>query len=112
MEDYETGLKHGLEIYNPVDDAGRFVADLPIFGGRNVWEANPAIVAELKRRGLLLAEAQLEHSYPHCWRCKNPTIFRATEQWFISMEKNGLRQRGLEEIRKVKWIPPWGEERI
>ncbi len=122
VEDYETGLKHGLEIYNPVDDAGRFVADLPIFGGRNVWEANPAIVAELKRRGLLLAEAQLEHSYPHCWRCKNPTIFRATEQWFISMDekvlpeedggKTSLRARALDEIKRVTWIPSWGEDRI
>ncbi len=122
VEDYETGLKHGLEIYNPVDDAGRFVADLPLFGGLDVWEANPKIIAELERRGLLLAEAQLEHSYPHCWRCKSPTIFRATEQWFISMDekvlpeedggKTSLRAKALAEIKLVTWIPSWGEDRI
>ncbi len=121
-EDYETGLKHGLEIYNPVDDGGRFVADLPLVGGLSVWEANPKIIAELKRRGLLLAEAQLDHSYPHCWRCKNPTIFRATEQWFISMDekalpeedggKTSLRAKALAEIKQVAWIPSWGEDRI
>ncbi len=122
VEDYETGLKHGLEIYNPVDDAGRFVADLPLVGGLTVWEANPRIIAELKRRGLLLALGQLEHSYPHCWRCKNPTIFRATEQWFISMDKQvlpeegsgttSLRAKALAEIKQVTWIPSWGEDRI
>jgi len=111
-EDYETGLRYGLKVENPVDDEGRFLPTLPLFGGMRVWDANPKIVAELRRRGNLLAEGIVDHTYPHCWRCKNPTIFRATEQWFISMEKNGLRQRGLEEIRKVKWIPPWGEERI
>ncbi|MCZ6480074.1 MAG: isoleucine--tRNA ligase [candidate division NC10 bacterium] len=111
-EDYETGLRYGLKVENPVDDEGRFIGDLPLFGGMNVWEANPKIIAELRRRGNLVAEGIVDHSYPHCWRCKNPTIFRATEQWFISMEENNLRQRGLEWVRKVKWIPPWGEERI
>ncbi|MFQ5847104.1 MAG: isoleucine--tRNA ligase [Candidatus Methylomirabilales bacterium] len=111
-EDYDTGVKYGLPVYNPVDDEGRFLPDVPIFAGMNVWEANARIVEELRRRGNLLVEGVVDHSYPHCWRCKNPTIFRATEQWFISMERNNLRQRGLEEIRKVKWIPPWGEERI
>ncbi len=111
-EDYETGMKYGLSIYNPVDDQGRFLSDVPLFGGMNVWKANPKIIEELRRRGNLVAEGVVDHSYPHCWRCKNPTIFRATEQWFISMEKNDLRHRALEEIRKVKWIPPWGEERI
>ncbi len=111
-EDYETGLRYGLKVENPVDDEGRFLPTLPLFGGMRVWDANPKIVGELRRRGNLLAEGIVDHTYPHCWRCKNPTIFRATEQWFISMQKNGLRHRGLEEIRKVKWIPPWGEERI
>jgi isoleucyl-tRNA synthetase len=111
-EDYETGLRYGLTVENPVDDEGRFVADVPLFGRMNVWEANAKIIAELRARGNLVAEGIVDHSYPHCWRCKNPTIFRATEQWFISIEENNLRQRGLEEIRKVKWIPPWGEERI
>src|SRR5574341_713641 len=122
IEDYETGLRYGLEIYNPVDDGGRFVPDLPLVGGLNVWDANATIIAELKRRGLLLAEARLEHSYPHCWRCKNPTILRATEQWFISMDqkvltgsngrKTGLRAKALAEIKRVRWIPSWGEDRI
>ncbi len=122
VEDYETGLKHGLEIYNPVDDAGRFVPDLAVVGGLSVWEANPEITALLQRTGLLLAERQLEHSYPHCWRCKNPTIFRATEQWFISMDKpvltgedggkTSLRAKALAEIKQVTWIPSWGEDRI
>lgn len=111
-DDYDTGIKYGLEIYNPVDDEGRFLQDIPMFGRMNVWEANPKIIEELRRRGNLVAEGSVVHSYPHCWRCKNPTIFRATEQWFIAMETNNLRHRGLEEIRKVKWIPPWGEERI
>ncbi|MDD5560019.1 isoleucine--tRNA ligase [Candidatus Methylomirabilis sp.] len=122
VEDYETGLRYGLEIYNPVDAAGRFVADLPLVGGLNIWEANSTIIAELKRQGLLLSEARIEHSYPHCWRCKNPTIFRATEQWFISMDaavlsdegggQTGLRAKALAEIKQVRWIPSWGEDRI
>lgn len=122
VEDYETGLRYGLDIYNPVDAAGRFVADLPLVGGLSVWKANSTIIAELQRRGLLLSEAQFEHSYPHCWRCKNPTIFRATEQWFISMDaavlpdegggQTGLRAKALSEIKQVRWIPSWGEDRI
>src|SRR5574337_1988825 len=122
VEDYETGLRYGLEIYNPVDAAGRFVVDLPLVGGLNVWEANSTIIAELKRQGLLLSEVRIEHSYPHCWRCKNPTIFRATEQWFISMDaavlpdegggRTGLRAKALAEIKQIQWIPSWGEDRI
>ncbi len=122
VEDYETGLRYGLDIYNPVDAAGRFVADLPLVGGVSVWKANRTIIAELQRRGLLLSEVQVEHSYPHCWRCKHPTIFRATEQWFISMDaavlpdegggQTGLRAKALAEIKQVRWIPSWGEDRI
>jgi isoleucyl-tRNA synthetase len=78
-----------------------------------VWEANPKIIAHLKKVGALVAEQTLTHTYPHCWRCKNPTLFRATEQWFISLDKDGLRQRALDAIRhRVRWIPGWGEERI
>jgi len=122
VEDYETGLRYGLDIYNPVDAAGRFVAELPLVGGLSVWKANSTIIAELQRRGLLLSEVQVEHSYPHCWRCKHPTIFRATEQWFISMDaavlpdegggRTGLRAKALAEIKRVRWIPSWGEDRI
>ncbi|MBI3003690.1 MAG: isoleucine--tRNA ligase [candidate division NC10 bacterium] len=111
-EDYETGIKYGLPIDNPVDDLGRFTPETPLFGELSVWEANPKIIAELARRDRLVAAGEIRHTYPHCWRCKNPTLFRATEQWFISMEGGALRQRALEGIRQVKWIPPWGEERI
>ncbi|MFQ5881069.1 MAG: isoleucine--tRNA ligase [Candidatus Methylomirabilales bacterium] len=111
-EDYETGIKYGLPIDNPVDDQGRFVSDIQLFGEMSVWDANPKIIAELKRCERLLAAREIRHAYPHCWRCKHPTIFRATEQWFISMSEKNLRGRSLEQIRKVKWIPPWGEDRI
>ncbi len=111
-EDYELGRAEGLPIYNPVDDEGRFAPDVPLVGGLVVWEANPRIIEHLRRSGHLFAALPLTHTYPHCWRCKNPTLFRATEQWFISMDQNGLRRRALEAIRTVRWIPPWGEERI
>lgn len=111
-EDYLTGMTYGLEIYTPVDGEGKFLPQVERYGGLNVFEANPKIVEDMKRDGSLLKEGQVSHSYPHCWRCKNPVIFRATAQWFISLDANGLRQRALEEIRRVKWVPPWGEERI
>ncbi len=112
-EDYELGRQLGLKTYNPVDDDGRFAAEVEHFAGLTVWEANPRIVALLRERGRLAAEVPFDHSYPHCWRCKNPTLFRATEQWFIALDRRGLRERALEAIRtQVTWIPPWGEERI
>ena len=112
-EDYEVGLKYGLEIYSPLDDAGRFMDSVQFFAGLTVFEANPKVIEKLKEVGNLLAEAKISHSYPHCWRCKKPVIFRATTQWFVGMEANGLRQRSLDAIRKdVQWIPAWGEERI
>jgi isoleucyl-tRNA synthetase len=112
-EDYDLGKRLGLRIYNPVDDDGRFVADMPLFAGLTVWEANPRIIEHLRARQALLAEVELTHTYPHCWRCKNPTLFRATEQWFIALDKDSLRERTLEVIRRqVHWIPDWGEERI
>jgi isoleucyl-tRNA synthetase len=112
-EDYDLGRALGLKIYNPVDDDGKFVVEVEHFAGLTVWEANPRIIAHLERVGALVAEVPLTHTYPHCWRCKNPTLFRATEQWFISLDKDGLRQRALAAIRgDVRWIPGWGEERI
>jgi isoleucyl-tRNA synthetase len=112
-EDYDLGRALGLRIYNPVDDDGRFVAEVEHFAGLTVWDANPKIVELLRRVGALAAEMDLDHTYPHCWRCKNPTVFRATEQWFVALDKDGLRTQVLEAIRKdVRWIPPWGEERI
>jgi isoleucyl-tRNA synthetase len=112
-EDYETGMKYGLEIYCPVGDRGEFTEGLPEYKGKTVFEANEPIVALLKNRGTLLGPpGWLTHSYPHCWRCHNPVIFRANEQWFISIDHERLRDRALEEIKKVKWSPEWGEERI
>ena len=111
-EDYMTGLKYGMETYCPVDNAGRFSEGLPEYAGQRVFEANRSIIELLRKRGALLASEDLKHSYPHCWRCHNPVIFRATEQWFISLERDRLRERALEEIRRVKWLPEWGEERI
>jgi isoleucyl-tRNA synthetase len=112
-EDYDLGRSLGLRVYNPVDDDGRFVPEIEHFAGMTVWEANPRIIDLLRQRGALVAEVPLTHTYPHCWRCKNPTLFRATEQWFIDLEKSGLRQRALEAIKRdVRWIPGWGEERL
>ena len=111
-DDYEVGLRYGLEVYNPVDDHGRFVPEMELFGGLNVWEANHAIIERLRADGHLIAADEVTHSYPHCWRCKEPIIFRATAQWFISMDHEELRRKALEEIRQVTWIPAWGEERI
>ncbi|MDR3319506.1 MAG: isoleucine--tRNA ligase [Desulfovibrio sp.] len=112
-EDYEVALKYGLDIYSPMDDAGRFLPGVPFFAGMNVTEANPHVIKKLEEVGMLLRQGTLSHSCPHCWRCKNPVIFRATTQWFISMEKNGLRERALNLINNgVHWIPAWGKERI
>ena len=111
-EDYETGLKYGLEVYSPVDDQGRFTPDVEYFSGLQVFEANQAVNEKLREKGALLREQDISHEYPHCWRCKKPVIFRSTEQWFISMEKTGLRRKTLEAIKQVKWIPSWGQERI
>ena len=111
-DDYEVGLRYGLEVYNPVDDHGRFVPEMELFGGLNVWEANHGIIERLRADGHLIAAEEVTHSYPHCWRCREPIIFRATAQWFISMDQEELRRKALEEIRQVTWIPAWGEERI
>lgn len=112
IEDYEVGLKHGLEIYAPVDDRGRFTSDVPLFANLNVFNANKDIIEHLKEKGALIWEGKITHSYPHCWRCKKPIIFRATTQWFISMSHEQLRERALKEIDNVRWIPSWGRERI
>ena len=111
-EDYETGLSYGLDVYSPVDDHGCFTEEVDYFAGMNVFEANSSVNRKLKDMGALLQEQNISHEYPHCWRCKQPVIFRATEQWFISMDKRGLRQAALQSINSVKWIPPWGKERI
>lgn len=112
QEDYESGLRYGLEIYAPVDDDGRFTPDVEFFAGKFVFDANNDVTTKLAEVGALLKEEELEHSYPHCWRCKNPIIFRSTEQWFISIDHNRLRERAMAAIEAVRWIPTWGKERI
>jgi isoleucyl-tRNA synthetase len=111
-DDFHTGQRYGLEIYTPVNHRGEFTQDVANWAGLHVFKANPLIVELMRERGVLVYAETVTHQYPHCWRCKNPIIFRATEQWFISMEETGLRKRALEEIGKVKWVPSWGVERI
>jgi isoleucyl-tRNA synthetase len=117
-DDFNSGQKYGLEIYAPIDDKGVYLEGLPEYKGKDVFTANPLIVKLLGERGALLGHHEFKHSYPHCWRCHNPVIFRATEQWFIKMDQAArggsktLRAEALEEIQRVKWIPAWGEDRM
>jgi isoleucyl-tRNA synthetase len=111
-DDYRTGTKYGLEVYAPVGPDGRFAEDVASFAGLGVFEANPRIEAALAEAGRLWHREDVRHQYPHCWRCHNPVIFLATPQWFISMDDTRLRQRALDAITTVRWIPAWGEERI
>jgi len=120
MEDYILVLNHNasasvgekLEILAPVDNGGKFTDVVKEFAGQHVFKANPKIVEFLQANGRLLGHGSLNHSYPHCWRCKSPVIFRATEQWFVSMETNDLRKEALAEIERVRWIPAYGRDRI
>ncbi len=121
VEDYQTGQKYGIKAYAPIDDDGRFVEGLPEYKGKTVFEANPLIIQLLESRGALIGQGKLSHSYPHCWRCHNPVIFRATEQWFIDLDPapgppgsgaGPIRPRALAEVAKVKWTPEWGAQRI
>ncbi len=110
QEDYETGVKYNLPIYSPIDDYGRFTEEAGDLKGLKYDEANDVIIEKLKKNNSLLYMEKFTHSYPHCWRCKNPVIFRATTQWFVNVDK--FREEALEAIKKVKWVPEWGEERI
>ncbi|MFB3108662.1 MAG: isoleucine--tRNA ligase, partial [Candidatus Binatia bacterium] len=112
QEDYEVGQRYGLEVSAPVDSGGKFTREAGDLAGEFIFKSDRKIIERLQEKGALLKEEKLTHSYPHCWRCKKPVIFRATEQWFVSMEKNNLRRRSLEAVDQVKWIPPWGRERI
>ncbi|HEX8246971.1 MAG TPA: isoleucine--tRNA ligase [Pyrinomonadaceae bacterium] len=118
-DDFVIGKEYGLEIYCPVDNAGRFTDEVEHFAGENIFKANPQIVELMRGNGSLLFAENYEHRYPHCWRCKNPVIFRATPQWFISMDEaaktgasNSLRAAALEQVAQVKWHPGWGESRM
>lgn len=112
QEDYEIGTRYGLPAYNPVDDRGFFKPGTPIVEGRHILQANEEIIGHLQTCGALLNRASIRHAYPHCWRCHNPLIFRATPQWFISMEANELRSKALQAISDTRWMPDWGENRI
>lgn len=112
VDDFNVGRTYDLEVYNPVDSDGVYLSDTPLFAGQHVWKANKTVTEALQEAGQLLHHENIRHSYPHCWRHKSPTAFRTTPQWFISMDKEGLRSQALNEIKQVKWIPGWGEERI
>ncbi len=114
-DDYVIGLKYGLDVYAPVDDRGQYLKSEPFpeaLFDKNVFQANEPIMEILRENGRLIYGEKFEHQYPHCWRCHNPIIFRATEQWFISMATNDLRERAIKAIDEVQWIPKWGRERI
>lgn len=112
MDDYHLGIRYGLPLDGPVDDNGKFYADTEHLGGIHVFKANQKVLELLTANQRLLHAEQMSHSYPHCWRHKTPLIFRATQQWFISMDENKLRETALNEIKKVNWIPDWGQSRI
>jgi isoleucyl-tRNA synthetase len=112
LEDYMVGRRYNLEVENPVGGDGRFLPSTPLFAGEQVFDANAHVIAVLRENDRLLKDEPYHHSYPHCWRHKTPVIFRATPQWFISMEQAGLRKGALEAITHVDWMPAWGEQRI
>jgi isoleucyl-tRNA synthetase len=111
-EDFDITRGYDLPVYSPLDDNGRFTDEVPDFSGRFVFDADPAIIDSLTSKEMLVKSESFSHSYPHCWRCKNPVIYRATPQWFISMDMTGLRDKALKAIDTVRWIPSWGRERI
>lgn len=112
QDDYISGLKNNLPIVSPVDEKGFFTKEAGDLEGKYVFDANKIIIKKLEDLKLLLNSSELRHSYPHCWRCAKPVIFRATEQWFIKIDNNNLRENALNQIKNIKWVPAWGEERI
>ena len=111
IDDYESGLKYNLPVISPVDKSGRFTPEAGVFPGERVFAADPKICQMLDEQKLLLKKVDLVHSYPHCWRCKKSLIFRATEQWFISVDNHSARQKAIDEVNKAGWIPEWGKSR-
>ena len=112
IDDYVVGTKYGLDVYNPVGGNGCFLPDTELFAGEHVFKANDLVIEVLKEKGNLLHAEKMQHSYPHCWRHKTPIIFRATPQWFISMDNQHLRENALRAINNVQWLPAWGQQRI
>ncbi len=112
QDDYVVGSRYDLEVVNPVGGDGKFLPDTEHFAGQHVFKANDSVIELLKAKGALVRAVAINHSYPHCWRHKTPIIFRATPQWFISMEQNGLRDAAQAEIKKTEWLPEWGQARI
>lgn len=112
VDDYIVGNKYNLPVENPVGDAGVYLDNAKVFVGEHIYKAQPKIIETLGSSGHLLDHKKIRHSYPHCWRHKTPIIFRATPQWFISMEQNGLRQKALDDIKNITWTPAWGQNRI
>jgi isoleucyl-tRNA synthetase len=111
-EDYFAGKKWNLDVFCPVDESGRFTDEVVSFKGINVFESNKVILERLQEKKLLISSGKISHSYPHCWRCKEPIIFRAAKQWFLKIDKNNLRNRLIEKCKSVKWVPAKGYERI
>ncbi len=111
-DDYRAGLEYGLEIYSPVGPGGKFDETTGKYEGKKIFAANQEIIEDLKANERLIYTEEIEHSYPHCWRCKKPVIYRATEQWFIAIDTASLRVKALDEIKKTNWLPTWGEDRI
>lgn len=112
VDDFNVGKKYDIEVYNPVAANGVYLDNTPHFAGQHVFKANESIIAALAQANTLVLNVKYEHSYPHCWRHKTPIIFRATPQWFISMDRQGLRAASIKEIEKTQWIPDWGQNRI
>lgn len=112
QEDYVVGARYGIGPLSPVDGRGVFTAEAGPYAGQHVFKANPVIIADLEAKGALLQTSKIEHSYPHCWRCAKPVIYRATPQWFIYMDKDGIREKVLDAIGQVQWVPGWGQDRI
>ena len=112
LEDYIEGMKYGIDTLSPVDDEGRFTDEFSMMKGIQVFDANPMIIDLLREKKALIKTENIEHSYPHCWRCKKPLIFRATEQWFFTVDHNDLRKLALKCVDDTEWIPSWGEMRF
>ncbi|MCW5202965.1 isoleucine--tRNA ligase [Desulfobulbus sp. US4] len=111
-DDYITGLRYDLEVLSPLDDGGQYTEEAGKYAGRQIPMVNREINDDMAADGSLVKESEINHSYPHCWRCKKPVIYRATKQWFISMKNNDLRDKALQAIKEVQWTPAWGEQRI